>query len=462
DLMPVVTQPQARAYVDAIRVYLGLCAGTISLEDAAKASALIRAVLHSGFPLDISLLPVNERLKSRLLENVNTLRKYGLASPDSVAAAVQFAFIQDDSPMGPNELSVLRALARDPLISIRQLAYKLKMRGSKIARSIRNIEERNGVRFGCHLDASAFGLDSYILFFRMRERKQRELVQSALARFPFTKAVVTTATSDTGYASLLFPSDRRALAMLQSSTRKLTDGPLLSASLHKQLAAGSASNVEFYDGRTWSCPEGLKDILEGGENVAHIEGAPLLRCRGYEEHFDIMDLAVAAQLKSACRDGPEMIANRLKARGFQVDSAQVRRSIEWLKKRKLILPTIHLGGVGLNAHFCFEIKCDPEIRRRVITAMTLVPAATYYVSQQGVIVWIDVPSIKQVEYYRAFTDLRHLSGVESVNSMMTLTPAGSRSILDLVSRWEEGIGWTFDPAEFDLYQLVNESVQSGV
>ncbi|MFX1263338.1 MAG: hypothetical protein ACFFAZ_14755, partial [Promethearchaeota archaeon] len=74
-----------------------------------------------------------------------------------------------------------------------------------------------------------------------------------------------------------------------------------------------------------------------------------------------------------------------------------------------------------------------------------------YVSPLGIIVWTQVPSEHQVEYYQLFRSLESQKGVKSVNPIMTIDLKGSRSELDLTKFWRFGSkGWTTDRENLSL------------
>ncbi len=455
-MIPIVEERSAQFYLDAIRIYLGICSGTVTMENATKAVSLLKANPEfAKSPFDPTVLPLSEIVKNRLIDNLKTLTKYNLHTLDSIKSAYTFAFLQDDSPIQQADLRILRYVSKNPLASLATTSKELGNASKTISKSLQKLAERNGIRFSCLVDTSAFGVDSYILFFRLNDRSDRDRIEEGLAEFPFTKNILTTAMSEFGYAALLFPSTEEGYRVLRDSVRKLTGPVFRSTTLHEQKALGAATNLNLYDGLKWAYPEALSERLKDAARTTDSSRGPLLRCQGPTKGLVKVDFAIAAQLKLSSREPPSLIAHRLRLKGFEVESKQVSESLQKMKAMGLLLPYLMLGGMGLNANFCFEILCTSEIADRILAAVPETPQSTYYVSSNGVIIWINVPSVNQVEYYQAFRALEQIDHVTAVNPIMTITRVGSRSMLDLTKNWSFGPrGWYVDPDKLDLTQYL--------
>lgn len=452
DLIPSVDDPSARFYLEAIRLYLALCIGTVSLENA------MRVVEHlkenpefAKSPTDPTVAPVNEHFMNRIIENLRTLKKYNLHTSDSIKSAYSFAFLNEEAPINEKDFQVLSYFANDPLASVNGAARSLGFAPKTVSSSLLRLKNRHAVRFSCLSDNTAFGVQSIMLFFKLAEGVEWANVETGIADYPFTRSVLKTAVSDLGYASLMFPGGADELSALRSSVNKLI-GPVFDyASLHTQSAMGAESNLSLFEGGTWVLP----DVIRRPNEAAPVEGPGpalhILACEGRKRDFQPVDFAVASVLRSDCRAAPETISQSLRIKGWDVDTKQVILSTRRLVERHVILPYTVFGGIGLSANFCFEVVCNPVWTERILSLMPQFPTALYFVSPRGLIVWIQVPSQHQVEYYQYFRALERNPGVESVLPIMTLVQKGSRSMLDLTHRWKlEDDFWYVDPEDLDL------------
>ena len=67
DLIPKLEDQQAQFYLDAIRIYLGLCEGTITMEIALKAVDILKDnPEYTAYPTNPTLISINQRYKTIL------------------------------------------------------------------------------------------------------------------------------------------------------------------------------------------------------------------------------------------------------------------------------------------------------------------------------------------------------------------------------------------------------------
>lgn len=458
DLIPSVEDPSARFYLEAIRLYLALCAGSVSLEDA------MRVVEHlkenpefAKYPTDPTVAPVNEHFMKKIIDNLKTLKKYNLHTPDSIKSAYSFAFLNEETPINEKDFQVLSSVTYDPQATVNAIAKSLGSAPKTVSSSLSRLKDQHAVRFTCLSDYTAFGVQSVMLFFKLAEGIDWATIEAGIAEFPFTKSILKTAVSDVGYASFLFPGGVEELSLFRSASSRLVGSVFEYASLHVQSATGAESNLSLFSNGAWTLPEiirqpGGEKSIEGTESVLHI-----LPCKGRRRDFQPMDFAVASELRSDFRAVPDIISQKLRMRGWNVDTRQVISSTHRQLERGIMIPYTIFGGIGLSANFCFEIVCKPDWTERILSLMPLVPASLYYLSSRGVVLWIQVPSQQQVEYYQYFRSLERRPGVESVLPIMTLVQKGSRSMLDLTRRWKlEDDFWYIDSEDLDLASYLTQ------
>jgi DNA-binding Lrp family transcriptional regulator len=452
DLIPSVEDPSSRFYLDAIRLYLALCAATISLEDAKRVVEHLKENPEfAKSPTDPTVVPVNEHFMNKIIDNLKTLKKYNLHTSDSIKSAFSFAFLNDESPLHDKDFQVLSCLTDSPLATVNAIARTLGFAPKTVSTSLARLKEQHAVRFSCLSDNTAFGIQSVIVFFKLVEGIEWATVETGLAEFPFTRSILKTAVSDLGYVSLMFPGGEEELSVLRSSASRLAGKVFDYVSCHVQTSMGAESNLSLYNNGAWSLPESIRRPAD----VSTVEETKLplhsLSCAGRRKEFQRIDFAVASELRIDCRAAPETITQSLRIKGWDVDPGQITSSTHRLIERRVILPYTVLSGIGLSANFCFEVVCKPDWTERILSLMPLVPAALYVVSPRGLTFWIQVPSQHQVEYYQFFRSFERMPGVDSVLPIMTLVQIGSRSQLDLARHWKaEKDFWYVEPENLDL------------
>ncbi|MEE9540110.1 MAG: hypothetical protein V3V85_01295, partial [Candidatus Thorarchaeota archaeon] len=125
--------------------------------------------------------------------------------------------------------------------------------------------------------------------------------------------------------------------------------------------------------------------------------------------------------------------------------------IQKLHAKRVTLPFIVYGGLGLSANFCFEILCNDKWKKQILSVLPTLANVMYYSSNKGILLWVQVPSQQQVDYYQMFRSLEKKNGVKSVQSIMTIVQKGTRTMHELVHYWDYRRNqWSVPPEELDL------------
>ncbi|MFX1484434.1 MAG: hypothetical protein ACFFCP_14740 [Promethearchaeota archaeon] len=423
------------------------------MEAAIKAADILKEnPEYITTPTNPAIIPINERFKSRILENLKTLKKFNLITRDSIRSAYNFAFLTEESPISKTDYELLCLFSRESDVSLIDASKKLGMTPRTIARSLQRLKERHGIRFSGLLDYTAFNLQSAILFFTLREGIDWTAVEKIVTEYPFTKSILKTTMTDLGYITFLIPNITQTSQVFQRSVRDFSSEFLDYASLHYQTATGTKSNLDLLVNNNWILPASLSgDTMDLTTNTSVKSSAPLIHCGGVKEEFSQLDLAIAAEIQSDSRAGPSKIASSLQMRSIEVDPRRVALVDRKLRDNNLFLPSIYFGGLGLSSNFCFEIICNETWIKRIMTIVSQFPWAMYYLSSRGIIVWTTSPGVHQVDYYQMFRTLEQNPDVEKVHPIMTITQGGSRSMMDLTRNLIYASGrWSIDEEDVDI------------
>ena len=455
DLFPETSDTSVQFYLDAMRIYLGLCAGTISMEEAVKAVDHLKSnPEYVTYPTNPTIVPIKESFKNKVLDNLKTLSKFNLLTRDAVRSAYTFAFLMEETPISQTDFDVLKILTINPTISLVKAAETLQMAPRTVARSLERLRERHNVRYSALLDYSAFNIQSAMLFFTLRDDVEWTEVEQGLSEYGFTKSLLKTTMTDLGYVSFMIPNRERNLPMFHDSIRSVSKTYFDYSSLHYQTGSGAKSNLSLYDDGQWNLARAVESPFE--DTTQDIDKLPvLLMSKGTQPEFSETELAVGSQLQINVRSPPSKISKNLSTQGWDIDARRVSQVIHKLNSRSLMLPYVAVYGLGLSSNFCFEIVCNESWRDRILSTIVTFPWTICYLSARGIIVWTSVPARHQVEYYQVFRALQQMSGVDIVQPIMTISQSGSRSTIDLTRNWEyiDGV-WSVKPEEVDLRQYL--------
>jgi hypothetical protein len=429
------------------------------MEDAKQAvEELKENPEFSRSPTNPTLLPIGESYRSKLLDNLKTLKKFNLLTTDSLRSAYSFAFMVQETPIQPSDLKVLSYFADHPFTTLVKAAENLSVAPKTVSRSLDRLGDRNGLRFHSFLDQAAFNLQTVMVFFIPGDDSEWELVEKALYSFPFTKTLLKTSMTDLGYISVVLPNSSECLRVFYESIKALSTTVFDYMSIHPQMGTGASSNISLYQGGKWSFPEEFASLIYE-DGVKNPDGLHILWSTEYKPDLTKADFYIGAEMKLDVRASPSKISEGLRYRGIEVDSRKAAQSMKKLQNEDLLLPYVSFAGTGLSANFCFEIVCDDEWKTRLVAAIGKIPTSIYYLSSRGIILWIQVPSYHQVDYYKILRTLEEELGVKSVQPIMTIKQVGSRTVLDLVRNLTYGRrGWSGDPLEFDLAAHVADRI----
>ncbi|MBN2229324.1 MAG: hypothetical protein JW779_06985 [Candidatus Thorarchaeota archaeon] len=452
DLLPVVEEPAVQFYLDAMRIYLGLCEGSITMEAAINAVDILKQnPEYTSCPTNPIYIPINQRYKTKILENLKTLNKFNLFTKSAIRSAYNFVFLAEQAPINDSDLSVLMTLSKDPLISLVDASSILNLAPRTIARSIERLRERHQFRVSNLLDESAFNLQSVVLFFEVRDGIEWDSIENGFNHYPYVKSILKTTMTDIGYASFLIPNFNQNESLFVNSIKSLSKAVFEYSSLHKQMQMGAVANPELFDGESWTLPENLENMLIMDRAVNPENYPPLLSCSGTKPEFSKEDLAIAQHLKLDARTSPSKMSDSLNMGGWNIDSRKVSSVIRRMQQRNLILPYIIFTLPKLSSNFCFEITCNNDCRYRILETIAKFPWAMYYLSDRGIIVWTMVPGEHQVDYYQLFRALEQRPGINAVHPIMTISPKGSRSLINVLKNisYESGV-WSLEPDILDI------------
>jgi len=432
DLIPNLEDSEAQFYLDAIRIYLGLCEGTIPMDIALKAVDILKDnPEYTAYPTNPTTIPINPRFQKKMLDNLKTLNKFNLFTKSSIKSAYNFAFLIEESPISNADLSVLSALAKNPSISLVDASKLLHVTPRTIARSLERLREVNNLRVSTFVDFTAFNLQSVMLFFTVQEGLDWDDIERGFSKYPFTKSILKTTMTDVGYITFLFPNYEDNKQIFHRSIKNVSKTIFDYSSLHYQVASGATSNVDLFDNEQWELPLHIEDMLQKDREPDSANFPPLLECSGIKSELKIDDYIIASQIQPSFRETPSKISESLSAKGYDYDGKIISAVSRKLQNRNLLLPYLVFAIPKLTSNFCFEIVCNEKVRSRILETIGRFPWTIYYLSPRGIVVWTMTPGEHQVEYYQLFRALEQQPGVQSVNPIMTISYRGSQSMFDL-------------------------------
>jgi DNA-binding Lrp family transcriptional regulator len=455
-IFPEVEDSSAQFYIDAMRLYLALISGSVQMEDAHKAvESLKKNPEFAISPSNPMLIPYKEEYKERIIENMKTLEKFKLYTIDAVRSAYNFSFLMPEVAVSDIDLRVLKFFSKNILATVTKASSTLSIAPRTVSRSITRLSERNSLRFSAVSDNSAFNLHSYLLFFIPTNDESWLNLEEGIKHYPFTKTVLKPATSEIGYIAFLIPGDHNHQKQFKNSIKRVASDYLTYSCLHTQVRTGASSKLSLYNGKAWEYPTEIGTLIESDEILVE-EPASYLECKGWLDGLTEEDFTICDILKRNVRFSPSQVSQQLRIQGYEIGARKVANTIKRIQRKEILLPFISYGGLGLTSNFCVEVICNKAWRSKLFTMTPLFPFSMHYESTEGVVLWEQVPSSQQVDYYQFFRSIEQMKGVEEVHPIITVAQKGSRAMGDLAVNMRFGSrGWSVDPELLDLYTYID-------
>ncbi len=457
DILPKVEDPVAQFYLDTMRIYLALSSGTLTYDDAMDAVDLLKKNPEfARSPINPVRLPINKYFTDRIVDNLGTLRKFNLVTKDSIKSACSFAFLLQDNPISHVDFTTLSYLIDHPRASFTQIAEATNLAPRTVSRSITRLRNRHTTRYRALVDYSAWGVNTFMVFFTPREGIDWQMFEDELTSYPFLKAMLKTTMTDLGYISVNIPGNEDNEKVFLRSINELSKSVFDYVSIHRQDASSVERNLSLFKNNNWTFPEELKLLLENPELPAPDIPTRILACGGHQKGLTEDEFIIASLANLSARAAPAEFAEEMKRRNFDVTPKRVTTTIRKLINRNIMMPYVGYQ-LGQTTDFCFEIVCDSDWTKKIESVLPLFPYVISFISPRGIILWPTVPGSHQVEYYQMLRSLEEQSGVKSVQSIMTIILKGSRSILDLAASWKyTRNGYTVQPDALDLTNYISD------
>jgi hypothetical protein len=454
-VIPVVDEPAALFYTDAIRIYFALCSGTVTFDEAYKATEELKKYPEYALQsLDPMYIPLRKETMTKIISNLETANKYNLISSDSIRTACTFALLHEDAPLTESDVKVLKYIGVHVLDTFSNIANTLSMAPQTVSSSVDRITHRIGTRFVSMMDTTAFGAKRVMLFFQLRENVDWQQVSKGLITFPFTKSILKTENSPTGYVVFIVPNYKKALPILRTSIHSLKPNIFENYSIHEERWAGAHANLSLLTLEQWDYPKDITKPLLTGQ-ISSTKPSCYVECQDGIDGLSEIDFVVGNELVLNARGIPTTIKKELDRKGWEYDKGKISRSMQRLQKYELVKPRVSLNGVGLTTNLCIEIACKPQIINKIVSVFCMTPSSVFFGSDKGLVVWLKVPSKDQFEYCKILELLETQKDVESINPIMTIGQRGTRDTLDLVRYWEfRENGWWVPRQQVNLTEYI--------
>ncbi len=352
---------------------------------------------------------------------------------------------------GPNEMQLLRLLARRPDVGSREIARFLKLSIPTATRLLDNVSKKAGLLFTTVVNVRKLGLQSHWVF--MSTNRESD-VRSALTRFLYCRQLYRSYGSMDLFAVVDTPQGRESFLERFLERMKET-GVINSFQKSKVIRNFQNISLENYDEAAgkwnvrwdiWKIR--LRDALRQANDQPD----------GYQNElstppFNKMDLDILDNLNANCRKSFSDIGRHLKVTGAYVGQ-RVRRLLD----AEAFKPAIWPLKLGAEDWGLFAIQCDQRVARTLVPFLDDLPGwrgALLEGDHSGIagLVWVPTGELKQ--FFKALDDAVIREGF------------ASRSLFQAVGEWLLGRFLPVGPEGLNLFSdsegwMLNEDALMGL
>jgi hypothetical protein len=265
----------------------------------------------------------------------------------------------------------------------------------------------------------------------------REFID-AVYQYPFLNMIYEDRINQHHYMSFLFPDDSQAITQFKKSITEVGIDNFTYWSLQEGNAAGFSNNTELLNEEGWSCPE----VVSHNECLPDLplDFQPMSSRVNVDKSLTITDLKIASVLSGKCRATSKEISNILESSGFSISSSTVYRRRKRLLAKNELTPFAMWHDHSFSSHLRVEITCSQVVQNRFLAAALMLPNTAYYVTNDILVLWVNVPIEHISRYVEFFKERARTEDIEHIRLVLGKTWQGSRPLTDVVKEWNYSPG----------------------
>jgi len=438
----VSTDNLIQLYMDIIRIRIAYSLNIISHIELLNAFNSLKQKPMSHLFLDYLEAPSRYSYpKETILEIVNN---FHLASKIEQPNLHHFINAKDEALRNHVECSLpvdlehklFCYLVHNPLATYTQIARDLQIGRGKTRRCYATLVEHNSIRPMALLDRSAYGIETILFLFKIKDDIDWDWLNAALLQFPFTMVVHKPSLSETGYASFAIPGKKKTVQRFKSNLHDAATSLFDSFSIQHQHEIGKHSCPTLIQNGSWQLPA----CVESGEYyVSEIIGGHTARLKhnGYRSGMRLSDFRIHDVGRRYLNGTLEETRVALTHLGWHYSSSKISRSLRLGFERTVLVPILFFRA-RLHYNISYNFTCNREWRKRLFYISSHFPEVFYSISDCGAMIMLEAPMNHLVDYHTYFTGLTEEDGVENVRVIMNHWRPSTRSPIEIYQHYEYG------------------------
>lgn len=416
--------------LDIVDLGVKISEGQISRKKAVIEYERIRKLSsYKILPMDPFLLARREYLQ-RIQDNIQFLYKHGNSSPGLFYAAIDEWTRIEQPPLTSKLLPVLKYFQKFPLSTFSRAAKALNQHLQTTSQRFRKLKEDYWFIVKGLVNNWKFGLRLFILFFNLESKYSWDSFFQSISEYPFLNIANEDRFNGHHYLTFQLPNDKSVVHEFKRSISDLAGERFTYWRLQEGIAGGFSKNMGLLNEDGWAYPEEL--VHSDTPPTIASEFQPMIKKCDSEPLYDYCDFLVSDVLSSDCRLPASAISTRTGLR-----PSAVYRKKQKLLSRGVVQPLTLWTHVDFG-HLRIECDCSQDMTNSLLAIALKLPMVAYYITTQGIVLWMDVPTDHISRYIKYFRGMFDSDGVSSHRMVIGKTWTGGRPRADIARDWKIG------------------------
>lgn len=400
---------------------------------------------YTGHPkLQFMKLAISKEIADSLRDRIRILEEYRIRSVSRIQEMLLYGLERTSRrALAKGELSILKILAGEPMISISRLATRVKKSRYVTTNTIRKLENDIGLRRLYSVNLGKLKLTTYSIVFRTRSFEDSKKFEAWVHQNqpPFLTALVFDVSYRNGFITYAIPNQQRALRLFEDRTQHFERTYMDQIQLHQAFEMYWNIRFDLYDQSVgqWQIPPELEDLSEISlPDKLEVEPSSYCNYANFQypvsfsrSDFLLANMAIGPQHTLA--DLQEFLATF----GWHYSKNNIWVRLNRLKKEDVISPMLYFSGAGFEEFICLSIYCQPDVRIQLQLLGSMFPAAFTYVTDQGIAIFLKRPTGWRGFIHKLIRDLPEVFDIEDLLVIHQERNVGGGVQQNLYERWNE-------------------------
>jgi DNA-binding Lrp family transcriptional regulator len=394
--------------------------------------------------LRFSSIPLSKEIAEGLRDRIRIIDEYRIQSAPRIHEMIQYGFeYTSNQILTKDEITILQALAQNPLMNTSQLSQRLNKSRHLITRALTQLEDQFSLRRAYMHNPFRIKLTPFSLVFRTQSHDQTKKIENWIRKNPplFQTALAFDVTYRNGFIGFEIPTQQRAFRLLEHRVNQLERDYLEKVQFHRVIKRFSNIRFDHYDYNSgqWLIPAELEDISQflkiNQMNHGGLSHLTVVEQNGPNQ-FDRIDLLIIKAHMT-----PRMTIADLRIflsqYGYSLSNNTIWMRLKRLQEEGAIFPVMNFSRGGFEDFISLNILCNPQTQEQLQLLASYFPFTYSYLTNRGIQIFLKRPTGWGDYISKLIHDLPTVFAIEDLMVIYQERNYGSGLRDPVYNRWNE-------------------------